>query len=114
MKAEISHERELALGLPFLSVGALHHHLGARRPVMRFTLAILNLLSVLLTACATTQQPVRPERRNELRSMAQECMRAHPEIEGYEVDRFGYVTAIYRGPGRATTEPFFDCVFRRK
>ena len=74
------------------------------------------LLTLLLTACATEQR-VSPASQSELRTRSQECLRAHPEIETYEVDRFGYVTAYYRmagGTTSVTTAPFFDCVFRRR
>jgi hypothetical protein len=82
---------------------------------MKPGLAILSSLSVLLAACATTQQSVSPERQSELRARAQECMRAHPTIVNYEVDRFGTVTAYYRMSGSASiADPFFECVFPRK
>ena len=83
---------------------------------MKRTLALLGSASVLLVACATTPVAT-PERQRELRDRAQECLRIHPEIERYEVDRFAYVTAYYRMGGGAastgTTKPFFDCVFQR-
>lgn len=83
---------------------------------MRLLLVPVCSLAVLLTACATPE-PVSPARQAELRTRSQECLRAHPEIETYEVDRFGYVTAYYRmagGTTSATTTPFFDCVFGRR
>ena len=51
--------------------------------------------AVILAACATTES-VAPARQPELMTRAQECQRAHPEIERWEVDRFGHVTAYYR------------------
>ena len=76
-------------------------------------LVMLSSLSVLLAACATARQPLRPELQSALRERAQTCMRAHPEIEQYEVDRFGTVTAYYRMSGSASiTDPFFECVRR--
>jgi hypothetical protein len=74
-----------------------------------------SVASLLLAACTTTQ-PVSSERQSELHARAQECMRAHPEVERYEVDRFGTVTAYYRmtGSATATTALFFDCVFARR
>jgi hypothetical protein len=54
-------------------------------------LVALSVVSILLTACATTPS-VTAERRSEIRARAQECMRAHPEVLDYEVDRFGTVT----------------------
>jgi starvation-inducible outer membrane lipoprotein len=78
---------------------------------MKTGLVKLSALSVLLTACATTPQSVSPERQSELRARAQECMRAHPAVEQFEVDRFGTVTAYYRMSGSASiTDPFFECV----
>lgn len=84
---------------------------------MTRALALLGSASLVLVACATT--PVAPpERQREVRDRAQECLRTHPEIERYEVDRFAYVTACYRmgggATGTATTKPFFDCVFERQ
>jgi hypothetical protein len=52
-------------------------------------------LALLATACATAPT-VAPERRSEIAAAAQACLREHPTVEDYEVDRFGYVTAIYR------------------
>jgi hypothetical protein len=72
-------------------------------------------VALLLAACATAP-PASPERQAELRARAQACMRRHPEVERYEVDRFGSVTAQYRmaGSATATTDPFFRCVFGRE
>jgi hypothetical protein len=74
----------------------------------------LGVASMFVAACATTGS-LTPEQRNGLRRRAHECRRAHPEVEDYEVDRFGTVTAYYRMAGSATasTDPFFACVFRR-
>jgi hypothetical protein len=81
---------------------------------MKFGLVSLSVVPLLLAACATTQT-VTPERQSALREKAQECMRAHPEVVQYEVDRFGFVTAYYRMTGSAAvTGPFFECVFPRK
>jgi len=78
---------------------------------MKPALVMLSFLSVLFAACATTRQPLSPELRSALRERAHMCMREHPEIERYEVDRFGTVTAYYRMSGRASmTDPFFECV----
>ena len=69
--------------------------------------------AVILAACATTES-VAPARQQELMTRAQECQRAHPEIERWEVDRFGHVTAYYRMAASATasTDPFFSCIRR--
>ncbi len=78
---------------------------------MKPTLLALTLLPFFLNACATSAT-VSAERQSELQTRAQECMRAHPEVTNYEVDRFGYVTAYYRMTGDSTvTAPFFRCVF---
>jgi hypothetical protein len=68
--------------------------------------------AVILAACAPTASIV-PERQQELMTRAQECQRAHPEIERWE-DRFGHVTAYYRMAASATasTDPFFSCIRR--
>jgi hypothetical protein len=70
--------------------------------------------AVILAACATTET-IAPARQQELIARAQECQRAHPEIERWEVDRFGQVTAYYRMAASATasTDPFFRCIFQR-
>ena len=83
---------------------------------MKPTLAMLSSFLVLLAACATTRQPpLDAELQSDLRRKAQECMRANPAILRYEVNRFGTVTAYYRGPeDPSITDPFFECVFRRK
>jgi hypothetical protein len=81
---------------------------------MKSGVIALGLAAMALTACATTGSLI-PEQRNELRTRAHECRRAHPEVEDYQVDRFGTVTAYYRmaGSAAASTDPFFACVFRR-
>ena len=63
----------------------------------------------------TTAPTVTPERRSEIAAAAQACLREHPTIERYEVDRFGRVTATYRMTGGQTadTAPFFACVRAR-
>jgi hypothetical protein len=82
---------------------------------MKPRLALPSVAAILVVGCAMTQ-PVSSERQSELQARAQECMRAHPEVQRYEVDRFGTVTAYYRmtGSATATTAPFFDCVLARK
>ena len=60
--------------------------------------------AVILAACAPTES-VAPAPQQELMTRAQECQRAHPEIERWEVDRFGHVTAYYRMTGRWTRLP---------
>ena len=81
-----------------------------------FGLGLLGSTSVVMVACAITPAAT-PEQQREVQARAQECLRAHPEVERYEVDRFGAVIAYYRmgGGGTATgmTQPFFDCVFKR-
>ena len=82
---------------------------------MMTKLVALSVASVLLAACATTP-PVSGERLSEIRARAQECMRAHPDVVRYEVDRFGMVTAYYRptASGAGATEPFFQCLHQPK
>ena len=80
---------------------------------MAQALVVVCSLSVLLTACAAGREPLTPEQLGQVRARAQECMRAHPTVERYEVDRFGSVTAYYRttsGSATAATDPFFTCV----
>jgi hypothetical protein len=69
-------------------------------------------LALLVTACAAAPT-VTPERRSEIAAAAQACLREHPTVEDFAVDRFGYVTAIYRMTGTQTTDPYFACVRAR-
>jgi hypothetical protein len=64
----------------------------------------------------TTAPTVTPERRSEIAAAAQACIREHPTVERYQVDRFGRVTATYRMAGGQTadTAPFFACVGARQ
>ena len=71
-------------------------------------------LALFATACATAPT-VTSERRAEISAAAQSCLREHPTIERYEVNRFGYVIATYRTTQSQTadTAPFFVCVRAR-
>jgi Family of unknown function (DUF6719) len=64
----------------------------------------------------TTAPTMTPERRSEIAAAAQACLREHPTVERYQVDRFGRVTATYRMAGGQTadTAPFFACVGARQ
>ncbi len=91
-------------------LAALLGGLAERRVGQRFLGALS--AAVILAACAPTASIARSGSR--LMTRAQECQRTHPEIERWEVDRFGHVTAYYRMAASATasTDPFFSCIRR--
>jgi hypothetical protein len=91
-------------------------HRGRRTATLLLGVGLFGSGSIFMTSCAITPA-ASPEQQRQVQVRAQQCLRAHPEVERYEVDRFGAVTAWYRMGGGNTatgmTQPFFDCVYRR-
>jgi membrane-bound lytic murein transglycosylase B len=66
----------------------------------------------LLVACATESVP--PERLTALRTKAQACQEALPDVNRFNVDGSGSVWVIAQGPEAAVIERNFqDCVAAR-
>jgi hypothetical protein len=82
-----------------------------RRSTMRR--AILPGLVILLTGCAAMESAP-PERLADLRAKATACSEALPDVTQHDVDRFGRVRVVARGPEADVIERnFLDCVLVR-